>query len=505
MSEKNNKSKRRFNFGLGEAGNEERTRKAAIHMICGFTLMTLLMIAVITIIMTLKLDNAVRNQATSFIDIYNDEVADNVSLYMQTVEKNVGMIFGNESYYTYDPTLALGSVDAVMEAKLAADLSVYSSLGNYIDFCVAYPDGHTVGQLSDKTWGYYGADLYDSMAKVLDGGNESWLSGPGNSYDILYYLHRINENAIMIASVSMSEIDAIFKLETNSVGMDTYLINNAFVVQTSTAGDGEIGSYLKSGIYRLADRDDKVKISRLYLVCTTAIAGNDWYVLTAIPYSNITAGLLATKLSIIIIGALILVLAILFTILMTRRLIKNVNQTVGKLDVKSQTDLLTGLLNKKSFEEIVNLTLAENFDQSGYALVFMDVDNFKGVNDKCGHDVGDDVLRSFSHTIGSVFRDEDIKGRLGGDEFCVLMKLPHDCSPEEMSNRVKDVCSRFRDALHKKAATGRQSMPAVTSSMGAVISTAAGETFENMYHKADTALYHSKHKGKDTYSIYGEE
>jgi len=505
MSEKNTKPKRRFNFGLGEAGNEERTRRPGIYMVCGFTFMTLVMIAVLTIIMTIRLDNVVREQTTRFVSSINSQVADNVNHRMETIEHNVNMIFANESYYTYDPTLSLGSVDAVTEAKLASDLTVYASLGEYKDFCIAYPYGHTVGQLSDVTWGNYGTNLYESMSKILGSNTQCWVSGPGTDYTLLYHLHRINENAIMIASVDMSKVRDLLDVEKIVDGMDVYLINNSLVVQACTAGDNEVGSYLKSGVYRLADREGKVKVSRLYLVCTTEIASSGWFVLTAIPFSSITANLFSTKVSIYIIGVVIFIIAIVFTILMTRKIILTVNQTVGKLDVKSQTDLLTGLLNKKSFEEIVNITLAENFDQSGYALVFMDVDNFKGVNDRCGHDVGDDVLRSFSHTICSVFRDDDLKGRLGGDEFCVLMKLPHDCTPEEMSTRVKDACSRFRDALHKKAATGRQSMPAVTSSMGAVISTETGESFENLYHKADTALYHSKHKGKDTYSIYGEE
>jgi len=205
------------------------------------------------------------------------------------------------------------------------------------------------------------------------------------------------------------------------------------------------------------------------------------------------------------VGIVVLIVVSIFSIWMTRRILIHVNRTVGKLDVKSQTDLLTGLLNKKSFEEVVDVTLSENFSTNGYALIFMDVDNFKGVNDRCGHDIGDDVLRSFSHTISSVFRENDVKGRLGGDEFCVLMKLPQGSTKQEMTDTVNDVCNRFREALHRRGAMGRQSMPAVTSSMGAVISTDNNDTFEELYHKADTALYHSKHKGKDTWSIYGEE
>ena len=133
----------------------------------------------------------------------------------------------------------------------------------------------------------------------------------------------------------------------------------------------------------------------------------------------------------------------------------------------------------------------------------MDIDNFKSVNDRCGHDVGDLVLKSFSHTIETVFRETDIKGRLGGDEFCVLMKMTEEES-KLLQEHVEEVCRRFIDRLHRKANSARQSLPAVTSSMGVAIWEGNSEGFEELYHKADTALYASKKRGKDTWTIYGQ-
>ena len=504
MTDTKERKKWRFNFGLGEAGNEERTRRLGIQMICGFAAMTLVTISIITSVMLVRINNAMRNQTTQIMAVLNDQIATTISSQIDTVKGNVCMIFGTESYYKYDPTLTLGSVDAVTEAKLASDLAVYAGLAEYQDFCITYPYGHNVGQISDKTWGYYGNNFYSEMSALLGDKSEIWTTGPGNNYDSFYYIHRLNDNAIMVASLAKASVMSLLENTSAIAGTSIYVVDDSLIVQATNGDQNEIGSYLKSGVYRLTKRDGGVQISRAYMVCTSELS-NGWLVVSAVPYTNITSELNPARVFVVIAGITMLVLTIAFTIFMTRRFINSVNQTVGKLDVKSQTDLLTGLLNKKSFEEIVDLKLSENFDQAGYAMVFMDVDNFKGVNDRCGHDIGDDVLRSFSHTISSVFREDDVKGRLGGDEFCVLMKLPHGASESEMHETINDICGRFREALHRKGTTGRQSMPAITSSMGAALSTSNEDTFEVLYRKADTALYHSKHKGKDTWSIYGEE
>lgn len=500
MSQK--ETKRKFYFGLGEAGAEARTRKPGIQMIIGFTSMIIIMMVLMLLIMNLKINSVIQERTTELVDSLNKQTANTIELIMDRIERNVNMIFSNELYYKYDPTNSLASEDEVIEAKLASDLATYATMEDYLDFCVVYPYGHTVGQLSDKTWNGHGMQLYDDVAAILNISNECWASGLGGDYSILYYFHRLNNNALIIASIKMDRISSILTTDTAGLELDTYLVNNSLVVQATTADPSEVGSYIKSGIYRLVSRDNKAKSSRLYLACSAKI-DCDWLVVSAIPYSNLTNQLHSARMFILGISIALVIFATIFTIWMTRRILMAVNQTVGKLDVKSQRDLLTGLLNKVSFEEIVGLTLEENYDNNRYALVFMDVDNFKGVNDRCGHDVGDEVLRSFSQTIDSVFRAEDIKGRLGGDEFCVLMKLPYGSTEEEIKTAINDVCGRFKDALHRKAATGRQSMPAVTSSMGAAINN-EHDSFDDIYHRADTALYQSKHKGKDTWSIYGE-
>lgn len=500
----NNTKKRKFNFGLGEIGNESRTRTAGIQMIVGFMTMNMLVLVLIIALMSIRTERVMKDRTSEMVAGLNEQICASIDAFSTKIKSSVGMLFLEESYYTYDPTLTLGSVDNVTEAKMSAALSTYSSVENYMDFCIVYPYGHTVGVLSDTTWSAYGNSLYDDMASALGNKTERWMMGPKEGYDALYYLHRMNENAIVVASVSNEVLNNLVADSLNAGGISVYLTNENLVVQHTNGSLDACGSYLNTGIYKLVKKDGGVASSRLYIVCTQAIS-NGWFIVSAIPYSYVIESLSSAKSFMMIVGVVIFVLMMLFTVLMSRKIIGTVNQTVDKLDVKSQTDLLTGLLNKKSFEEIVDMTLDGNFDRNTYVLIFMDVDNFKGVNDRCGHDIGDEVLRSFSQTIDSVFRDDDIKGRLGGDEFCVLMKMPHGTTEEDTINTINEVCGRFRDALHKKATTGRQSMPAVTSSMGAAMSLATGDDFETLYRRADTALYHSKHKGKDTWSIYGEE
>ena len=89
----------------------------------------------------------------------------------------------------------------------------------------------------------------------------------------------------------------------------------------------------------------------------------------------------------------------------------------------AKKDPLTGLLNKTVTEEMVSLQLGKPEEKC--ALFIVDIDNFKNVNDTLGHLYGDAALSEIAHAIKGVFRDSDVMGRIGGDEFLVCMGLPN--------------------------------------------------------------------------------
>lgn len=160
---------------------------------------------------------------------------------------------------------------------------------------------------------------------------------------------------------------------------------------------------------------------------------------------------------------------------------------------KMRRDSLSKLYNKAATQESVRRLLLKNPDQT-YAFFILDIDNFKTVNDTCGHAVGDMVIADFAQKIKLQFREDDIVGRIGGDEFVVFVSVPS----SEWTERKADMLSR---TLQYEFSANQKSC-SISASIGVAISPEAGSTFEVLYQNADSALYKTKERGKNGYDVY---
>ena len=162
-----------------------------------------------------------------------------------------------------------------------------------------------------------------------------------------------------------------------------------------------------------------------------------------------------------------------------------------RLVQKSTTDLLTGVLNKLSFEERCNEYLVKRISGAKCVLFIFDLDNFKEVNDRFGHQTGDKVIKTFSQILQGYFHPNDVIGRIGGDEFMVLVMGE---MPEGFTER------RCRSVLHEFKTTQIDEASGLTCSIGIVEDT-WGRSFNQLYQAADEALYKAKAGGKAKFCI----
>lgn len=158
---------------------------------------------------------------------------------------------------------------------------------------------------------------------------------------------------------------------------------------------------------------------------------------------------------------------------------------------RASHDSLTNLLNRAFFEESIEQIQREGGDKGSAAFIMLDLDNFKYINDTFGHNEGDSVLRKVSDIISEVFDKEDLKARMGGDEFAVFIR---DISEEN----ALALC----DTLLKKVRECKQTPSQVTCSMGIAMSPRDGLRFTELYANSDIALYKAKDKGKDTCCVF---
>ncbi|OLD21819.1 MAG: hypothetical protein AUJ01_01495 [Acidobacteria bacterium 13_1_40CM_3_65_5] len=150
-------------------------------------------------------------------------------------------------------------------------------------------------------------------------------------------------------------------------------------------------------------------------------------------------------------------------------------------------DQLTNVLNARAFADRLTQELDRNRRYPRpLALMYMDLDNFKVINDTHGHQTGDAVLRLVADAMRSSVRQADVVGRLGGDEFAVLM-------PE--------TDAQLADAAAKRLIVGLRSVfkgtPNVTASIGVVSCTATDASTDDLLRRADQAMYDAKKSGKD--------
>ncbi|HEY0508239.1 MAG TPA: diguanylate cyclase, partial [Blastococcus sp.] len=161
---------------------------------------------------------------------------------------------------------------------------------------------------------------------------------------------------------------------------------------------------------------------------------------------------------------------------------------------QATTDPLTGLLNRTAFSD--RLTAAtECIDATAPpAVLFVDIDDFKAVNDTLGHAAGDELLRTVAARLSADVRADDVVARLGGDEFAVLLT-------NAFGTRLHDVAERLLVSLRCPMDIAGSTL-AVTASIGGALGS-PGNTAEWLLHSADTAMYSAKRSGKNSRRLLG--
>jgi diguanylate cyclase (GGDEF)-like protein len=153
------------------------------------------------------------------------------------------------------------------------------------------------------------------------------------------------------------------------------------------------------------------------------------------------------------------------------------------------TDPLTGLPNRRYFEEFSSLLASRRRAGDGVAILMVDIDKFKGLNDTYGHPVGDQVLRSVAGAITSAVRDQDVPARIGGEEFAVLLRNPEPKMALEIGERVRQAV--------RELDLGGIGVPGVSVSVGVANASGPDESIDAIVSRADRALLRAKRAGRD--------
>lgn len=166
---------------------------------------------------------------------------------------------------------------------------------------------------------------------------------------------------------------------------------------------------------------------------------------------------------------------------------------IKELQEQLTMDAMTGLYNKSSFEKFVNAEIKTS-PMSQHAFIIIDIDDFKSINDTYGHPYGDEVIRAVARGLKNSFRSADRIGRIGGDEFAVLL-----CDVKD-----KQVVEERVEAFYALLRTQRlapHDCPPVSTSMGVALYPQHGTNYGQLFMQADHALYEVKRNGKGHFAF----
>lgn len=177
-------------------------------------------------------------------------------------------------------------------------------------------------------------------------------------------------------------------------------------------------------------------------------------------------------------------------------------------------DALTGLTNRRMFTDALKaltnepasaqINAASNgiktaqAETSNFSVVFIDLDDFKRINDTLGHDVGDELLIEVSTRLGKLVRETDIVARLGGNEFTLILKPLDNAQQAEII--LSDILKHFQSPILLNGSDYK-----VCMSIGAAIGPDHGQTADDLMRRADMTMYKSKKNGKNCFYFFTEE
>jgi diguanylate cyclase (GGDEF)-like protein len=190
-----------------------------------------------------------------------------------------------------------------------------------------------------------------------------------------------------------------------------------------------------------------------------------------------------------------LFLAIIVNVVVVRTKMRDLAQRCY-IEKEKDTDELTQLLTKAATEREIRYYIENSKDKA--ALLILDIDNFKHVNDTWGHTYGDAVIRIMGQCIKKAFRKSDVLGRFGGDEFVIF--LPHMGDVNTIIQRVEFLVEQMNEKL-----INSHSNKPISGSIGIALYPDDDLQYQELFKRADEALYESKRKGKNCYTFYRRE
>lgn len=317
----------------------------------------------------------------------------------------------------------------------------------------------------------------------------------------IFINHRLNDyqgNLIGVTGVGLklTSVGRMLHSFEQEYGKKIYLVNREGTIQVHSnqrlvltnnihnrEGMKQIASDLLANPSTTSIREYNQKNKDL-IVISTYIPEFDWFLIVE---HDQTQGMQEIKSNFfrnVLIGLAVTILVIIINVLM-------VNHFQGKLEHMAVTDELTGLANRRFFIWQAKRQMAQSSrSDQPLSLLMLDIDHFKNVNDTYGHEAGDNALKKVSAILQSTLREGDQCGRMGGEEFAVLL-------PQTSAESAGNVAERIRILIENLSILTSSGSCSVTVSVGVATRSDQTKDIDSLIRKADEAMYQAKREGRN--------
>lgn len=366
--------------------------------------------------------------------------------------------------------------------------------------------------VSEKSKNYYTADGFLEKVSTQNKNNAWYFKFKDNTEEreinidynefmgqslIMFINHKIyDDEHHMIGATGIglktSYINDMLKRFRQRYNFNVYFINASGKVVISELGVNKLNQIsnlpelkkLKSDI--ISKKSQVFEYSQSgeqYLLTKKYIKELDLYLLVEAKVDNFTQSVRDSFYFNIIVSLSI-------TLIITFVIIFYVRKTHSKLSYLASNDPLTGLYNRRTFySQLAQLLILKKRDQKELSLIFIDVDDFKAINDTYGHDVGDNVLINIARLLKSTLRDSDFIARWGGEEFIIMLF-------DTQLHDAELIADQLRKKIEKNHHLLKSSKEKVTISLGVTMAKDHDDA-DSLFKRVDDALYQAKKVGKN--------
>lgn len=333
------------------------------RLILAFVIISIISICLVSVLNISKSSSVLTNKVGVLMTAINDQFSLNLDNYFNDMEEKAALVFSDEETYTFNPKEnTLNDYDTIaLQDSIKNKIAEIGRMISYNDFCIVYSDNSSIGTLSSYTSQMFGYDtIYERLESYIirEDTSDGWIIGIDEDYNKIYYVKRVNSEAILLISVYTTELNSILQYSDELEGMEVYIAENEkvlFSTDVQAVGNSvkeDMKPYVKEYMhYSFVDKEDVVVIN----TCL-----DNWKVISSIPRSTILKETNHLIVYSVIVAIICIFIAIVIGIGIAMQIVRPINGVVKNIGLAAEGDLTVKMNKQKGHDEIAVLSLSFN-------------------------------------------------------------------------------------------------------------------------------------------------